>query len=100
MRDGSTFWLTAVDEWEKALYWRDVADQAIAIPPEGVNVLNSKISAYQFRIDQLKIGYEQAKEQVRQFYEQVDPEIAAAEAKEKAQLDALGDETEAADSQV
>ena len=65
MRDGSTFWLTAVDEWEKALYWRDVADQAIAIPPEGVNVLNSKISAYQFRIDQLKIGYEQAKEQVR-----------------------------------
>ncbi len=74
--------------WEKALYWRDLIDQAIIIPPEGLSMINSKSSAYQFRIDQLKIGYEQTKEQARRFYQQVDAAIEASVAEMNAQLQA------------
>ncbi len=86
-----------LDSWEKALYWRDVASQGNA-NPEGIDKLNEKISAYQFKIEQLKIGYDQIKEQAQQFYQQADHQLKLLEAEMDRQLKPLEAEQDTSDT--
>jgi len=87
----------ALDAWEKALYWREVTSQEVA-NPEGMDRLNEKISAYQFRIEQLKIGYDQVKEQVQQFYQQADHQVKSLDAEMDRQVKSLDAEMDTSDT--